>query len=217
MSHSQTLSMNVAAPRMSPLQGVVGMESQEDFRHLFRLAKILHRTDRNLPDLQKHAKAGEVMCIPFGLQARGFVELFLSFDVPQLYLFSRGPGPIPDERRELMRWIRQRGDCSAVIMHKRALTNYLHPDAIYEEYRVPVSVDDKSDVPVAVLQHVLKQQKFPAWDQLDPQLRGDLAAAMAMELNVKASRRMTAERLTQRDPAGEVAGWLRTIGSFLNR
>lgn len=53
MSHSQTLSMNAAAPRMPPLQGVVGMESQEDFRHFFRLAKILHRTDRNLPDLQK--------------------------------------------------------------------------------------------------------------------------------------------------------------------
>ncbi len=49
------------------------------------------------------------------------------------------------------------------------------------------------------------------------QLRTDLAAAMAMELSVKASRRMTAERLAQRDPDGEVAGWLRSIGKLLNR
>jgi len=212
MGSLQTLSLNLAVP---PLRAVVGMEAQEDFRVLFRLAKILHRTDRNLPDLQKHAKAGEVMCIPFGLQARGFVELFLNFDVPQLYLFGRGTGPMPEERRELIRRIRQDTDCSAVVMRKRAMTNYLHPAAIYEEFRAPVSVDDNTDVPVAVLQPVLKHQKFPAWDQLDPQLRADLAAAMAIELSVKASRRMTAERLAQRDPAGEVAGWLKEIGKSL--
>ncbi|MBL8795462.1 MAG: hypothetical protein JNM56_16275 [Planctomycetia bacterium] len=193
------------------------MESQEDFRLLFRLAKILHRTDRSLPDLQKHAKAGEVMCLPFGLHARGFVELFLNFDMPQMYFFTRGTGPLPEERRELIRRIRQDVDCSAVILRKRAMTNYLHPDAIYEEYRAPVAVADDTDVPVEVAQHVLKRLKFPAWDQLDPQLRTDMAAAMAIELSIKASRRMTAERLAQRDPNGEVAGWLRSIGKFLNR
>jgi hypothetical protein len=208
-------SMNVAPPR-GPFTSIVGMESQEDFRLLFRLAKILHRTDHSLPDLQKHAKAGEVMCIPFGLpDPRGFVELFLNLDLPQLYLFSRGSGPMPEARRELIRRIRQEVDCSAVILRKRAMTNYLHPDAIYEEFRAPVKVDDDTDVPVAVLQHVLKHLKFPAWDQLDPQLRADMAAAMAYELSVKASRRMTAERLTQRDPNGEVAGWLRSIGKYL--
>ena len=215
MGSLQTLSLNLAAPPRPPLRAVVGMESQEDFRLLFRLAKILHRTDRNLPDLQKHAKAGAVMCIPFGLQARGFVELFLSFDVPQLYIFSRGTGPMPEERRELIRRIRQDVDCSAVVMRKRAMTNYLHPDAIYEEFHTSVAVNDDTDVPVEVVQPFLKRLKFPAWDQLDPQLRTDMAAAFAIELSVKASRRMTAERLAQRDPAGEVAGWLKEIGKSL--
>lgn len=209
-------SVNMRPPR-GPFTSIVGMESQEDFRLLFRLAKILHRTDRSLPDLQKHAKAGEVMCLPFGLHARGFVELFLNFDMPQMYFFTRGTGPLPEERRELIRRIRQDVDCSAVILRKRAMTNYLHPDAIYEEYRAPVAVADDTDVPVEVAQHVLKRLKFPAWDQLDPQLRTDMAAAMAIELSIKASRRMTAERLAQRDPNGEVAGWLRSIGKFLNR
>jgi len=44
-----------------------------------------------------------------------------------------------------------------------------------------------------------------------------MAGAMAIELSIKASRRMTAERLAQRDSDGEVAGWLRTIGDALNR
>lgn len=217
MVRTRTLSMNVA-PLRPPVTSIVGMETQEDFRLLFRLAKILHRADRSLPDLQKHAKAGEVLCVPFDLSApNGFVELFLNFDLPQLYLFSRGTGSMPEARRELIRRIRQDPDRRAVILRKRALTNYLHPDAIYEEFRAPVSVNDNSDVPVEVVQHVLKHLKFPAWDQLDPQLRTDLAAAMAMELSVKASRRMTAQRLAQRDPDGEVAGWLRSIGEFLNR
>jgi hypothetical protein len=207
-------SLNAAATRC---RGIVGMESQEDFRLFFRLAKILHRTDRNLLDLQKHAKAGEVLCIPYGLHPRGFIELFLNFDMPQPYLFSRGSGPMPEEQRELIRRIRQDVDSSAVVMKKRALTNYLHPDAIYEEFRVPVSVKDDSDVPAEVAQHMTKRLKFPAWDQLDPQLRTDLAGAMAIELSIKASRRMTAERLAQRDPDGEVASWLRTIGKNLNR
>jgi len=143
-------------------RAIVGMEGEEDFRLFFRLAKILHRGDRNLPDLQKHAKAGEVMCIPFGLHPRGFVELFLNFDMPQLYLFSRGTGPMPEERRELIRRIRQQVDCRAVTLRKRAMTNYLHADAVYEEFRAPVIVNDDTDVPVAVLQHVLKHMKFPA-------------------------------------------------------
>ena len=147
------------------------MESQEDFRVLFRLAKILHRADRSLPDLQKHAKAGEVMCIPLGLHARGFVELFLNFDLPRLYLFSRGSGPMPQERRELIRRIRQNSDRSAVILRQRALTNYPHPAAMHEEFRAPVAVNDDTDVPTVVVQHVLEHLKFPAWDQLDPQLR----------------------------------------------
>lgn len=207
-------SLTAAATRC---RAIVGMESQEDFRLLFRLAKILHRTDRNLPDLQKHAKAGEVMCIPFGLHPRGFVELFLNFDMPQLYLISRGTGPMPEARRELIRRIRQNPDRSAVILRQRALTNYLHADAIFEEVRALVAVNDDTDVPTVVVQHVLKHLKLPAWDQLDPQLRTDLAAAMAMELSVKAPRRMTAERLAQRDPNGEVASWLRSIGKLLNR
>ncbi|MBL8792401.1 MAG: hypothetical protein JNM56_00705 [Planctomycetia bacterium] len=216
MVSMQPLSLNAAA-RQVPLRAVVGMESQEDFRLFFRLAKILHRSDRSLPDLQKHAKAGEVMCIPFGLQPRGFIEMFLTVDVPQLYLFGRGTGSVSDDQRDLMRRICRRGDCSAVVLRKRAMPNYLHAAAIYEEYRASVSVQDDNDVPVEVVQHVLKPMKFPAWDQLDPQLRADLAAAMAIELSIKASRRMTAERLAQRDPDGEVAGWLRMIGTALNR
>ncbi|MBL8799778.1 MAG: hypothetical protein JNM56_38205 [Planctomycetia bacterium] len=197
-------------------RAIVGLESQEDFRLLFRLATILHRTDRSLPDLQKHAKAGAVLCVPFDLSApNGFVELFLNFDMPQLYLFSRGTGPMPEARRELIRRIRQDPGRSAVVMRQRALTNYLHPDAIYEEFHTSVAVNDDTDVPVVVLQPFLKRLKFPAWDQLDPQLRTDLAAAMAMELSVQASRRMTAERLAQRDPNGEVAGWLKEIGKSL--
>lgn len=207
-------SLTAAATRC---RGVVGLESQEDFRLFFRLAKILHRGDRNLPDVQKHAKAGELLCLPYGLHPRGFIELFLNFDMPQLYLFSRGAGPLPDERRELIRRIRQDADASAVVMKKRALTNYLHPDAIFEELRALVSVNDDTDVPAEVARQVTKGLKFPAWDQLDPQLRSDLAGAMAIELSIKASRRMTAERLAQRDPDGEVAGWLRTIGKSLHR
>jgi len=214
MVHSRAPSTNVAPPRRA-FAPIVGMESEEDFRCLFRLAKILHRTDRNLPDLQKHAKAGEVLCIPIGLNPRGFVELFRNFHLPQLYLLSRGSGPMPEARRELIRRIRQAVDCNAIVMRKRAMANYLHPDAIDEEFHVPLAVDDDTDVPAVVLQHILKRLKFPAWNQLDPQLRADLTEAFASELCVKASRRMTAERLAQRDPDGEVAGWLRSIGKFL--
>lgn len=198
-------------------RAVVGMETEEDLRCLFRFAKLLHRTDRNLPDLQKLAKAGEIMCTPFGLDPRGIIELFLTFEMPQLYLFGRDSSLRPDERRALIRRIRQDGDASALVLRKRALTNYLHADAILEECHVRVAVTDDSDVPLEVVRHVLRHSQLPAWDQLDPQLRTDLAAAMAMELKINVARRMTASRLAQRDPAGEVAGWLRTVGSYLNR
>ncbi len=208
------LSMNTPAP--PSYRSIVGMESLDDFRVLFRLAKILHQADRNLPDLQKLAKAGEVMCLTFDLpDPRPFVELFLNFDKPQLYLFSRGSGPMPEARRELIRRIRQEGDCSAVVLRKRAMTNYLHPDAIYEEFLAPVPVDDDTDVPAVMLKHVLSTLKFPAWDQFDPQLRADMAAGVAHELSIKATRRMTAQRLAERDPDGEVAGWLKSIGEHI--
>ena len=76
--------------------------------------------------------------------------------------------------------------------------------------RVEFSGDDDVAELVARQAHE-RHEGHPPWESLPARARKQRRGAAKVWLNRRAAERMTAERLAQRDPAGEVRSWLETI------
>jgi hypothetical protein len=93
----------------------------------------------------------------------------------------------------------------------RSLENYLHPDAIFEAHAIRVSFGDHDCVATVVAQTQLEQKAAGAWEQLSTRGRKRLRSAAKRWLNTDAVDCMTAVRLAERDPGGEIRSWLNAI------
>lgn len=100
---------------------------------------------------------------------------------------------------ESIKKVNARGNGSwGVLTSKREIENYLHPDAIMDGLRLEVEFNDEDDLPA-----IIKQQ------------RGWSHKTTKRKLAQHAFPMMTAQRIAERDPDGEVEGWLRRIGDML--
>ncbi len=86
----------------------------------------------------------------------------------------------------------------AVQTEKREIENYLHSDAIQESLSISVTVEDQNDIP-----EIVGKQK--GWN----------SKTAKKKLAAYAFPKMTAERLRQRDPKGEIEALVRRIAKTL--
>jgi putative ATP-dependent endonuclease of OLD family len=106
-------------------------------------------------------------------------------------------------------------NCVAFVTGKRSLENYLHPQAILEARGVAVSFGDDEDVGSLVARELHQRRNSPiAWEDLDRRTKKRLRNRAKRWLNAEAAGRMTPELLAERDPHGEVRGWLAVIAKL---
>ena len=204
---------NKSPPR--PLLFVV--EGGHDVEFMRRISSILHRDDPALPDLGREEAGGRIIFLPAGGGSIGNWTLKLGqLGLPQFHLYDREMSPATEVRRNLVNAINARPQSRAVLTTKRGLENYLHADAIAESAGVFVRVSDEDSIAelIAHEQH-RRQPESTSWEQLTPRARKRCRERVKRWLNTRAVDCMTAARLSERDPAGEVRGWLATIGSLL--
>lgn len=99
----------------------------------------------------------------------------------------------------------------------REMENFLHREAILEEFgHAPTLIQPFDDVPalVAELVHAASGSPSP-WTSLDEEKRKKKISNAKRRLNRGAADRMTPDRLSLSDQAGEVRTWLRRIGQYL--
>ena len=91
------------------------------------------------------------------LEANGLIAFFTSTSsslsslardqsVAEFCLYDREVPPMTDERTRLVSLLNQRSACRAVLTRKRAIENYLHPDAIRDATGVEITFGDFDDV-----------------------------------------------------------------------
>lgn len=98
------------------------------------------------------------------------------------------------------------------LTSKRELENYVHPDAIQQEFDCEIGVDDWCDVPELVAEQVhIAGGGQTAWAELDGEKRGQKVSKAKRRLNRAAMDRMTLAQLNERDANGDVLTWLRAI------
>jgi hypothetical protein len=190
---------------------VVVVEGTNDAEFLRRIGRVLNGHDPPLPDLNQLELAGRLTfvtasahpsLIPFAWRGR------------QFHVYDREVPPVTDERRRFADALNARRDCRAVLTSKRAIENYLHPAAIQEAGGVQVSFSDSDDVAELVARASFQPGDACSWESLSKRGRRRLREKAKKWLNREAVDRMTPARLAERDPDGEVVGWLRTIAEL---
>ena len=97
------------------------------------------------------------------------------------------------------------GSSWAVQTRKLEIENYLHPKAIKDGIGVKVTFNDWDDVPNLVSQTLAKMPDKKSWN----------TNTVKKKLAEYAFPLMTADLIKQRDPKGEIEGWMQRIGKML--
>ena len=102
----------------------------------------------------------------------------------------------------------------ATLTAKSEIENYLHPDAIQRSLFVTVTFGNDEDVPMIVARAIHEASESPRqWDEIDDEGRAKKASNAKRRLWADAATHMTSDQLDDRDPCGEVRGWLARIAA----
>ena len=205
----------VLGARQRKARLIVVVEGFFDVEFLTRISRILHKHDPQVPDLRTLEQSGEIIFVPIaGSNFLHWTHRLAGLTVAEFHILDRETAPLTEERLRAAELVNQRPGCRAVLTSKRAMENYLSPEALKEARGINVSFGDQDDIPQMTASALLKQAGGPDWSELKSRTRRRLRNLAKKWLNSEAVDRMTVERLAERDPAGEVRAWLMTIGSL---
>lgn len=204
-----------AASRRRPVLVIV--EGTNDVEFLKRISMALRRDDASLPDLAALDETGDLIFVPFGgRNVFSWATRFAPLNVPEFHLFDRECGTESTLRIDAARAINARSTARAFLTSKRSIENYVHPAAIEATLGVCIAVEDHEDIPLELAQALHCAGDFdPNWSDLPRGDRKRLCHRAKRKLNSFVVSAMTVELLQERDPDGEVIGWLTTIHQML--
>ena len=168
--------------------------------------------DPESPDLSQLETAGRITFLPScGSNLNVWVHRLASLHMRECYLFDREQEPETSGRRQVVDFINTRPGCIAMLTTKRTVENYLHPQAIREACGIDLVFDDDADVAGLLALKLMARSGESSWRQLPYKRQRRLHEKAKKILNMKAVQRMTPALLAERDPGGELIGWLRTV------
>ena len=136
--------------------------------------------------------------------------------LPEFHLLDREMPPATDRRQQAVEIVNQRPNCRAHLTRKRAIENYLHPRAVEEVSMLDLNFGDEEDVADLVARACFERQDHElTWEELPGRARKRCREGAKRWLNRQAVERMTVEMLDERDPEGEVRGWLEVIAEMV--
>ena len=174
---------------------LICVEGPTDVTALQWLSRALHSADPTIPDLSCDPRIAFVV-LGGGTLKHWVNQHYLSgLGRPEVHIYDNDVAKYSDAIND----VNSRADGSwGVQTQKREIENYLHSDAVFEGLSLTISINDNDDIP-GLFRAIAK------WNS-------DTAKR---KLAQYAFPKMTAGRMGERDPSGEVEGWFRRIGTML--
>ncbi len=197
----------------------IGVEGINDIFFLRTVSAMLRNAGEDVPDLTGLEENDEIIFIPCGGSNLGlWASRLAGLNRPEFHLFDRDSEP-PEEspHQGTVDAINERESCVAVLTAKREMENYLHADAIAAvREEVVLEITDFGDVPALTAEavHEASEADKP-WAELDERKQSKKQSRAKRWLNYDAVAAMTPALLTNRDPNGEVRGWLEEVRKLL--
>jgi hypothetical protein len=202
---------------MNRLPLLVVVEGVNDIAFLKSLGTMLRREDSNLPDLVQLELDHRIIFLPVGgSNLKDWMQRIAGLHKKEFHCYDKEQQPETAERQKVVDAINQRPGCKAVLTSKRALENYLHPQAVREACHEQIAFNDDTDVPTLLAQIMLARSGGPPWPQYSCKGQRRMRERSKRILNYHAVGLMTPQLLAEQDPGGEVIGWLRSIGELLD-
>ena len=195
---------------------IIVLEGKNDVEFFRRISAVLQAADTSVPDLQMMEHRGRIVFLPCGgVDLKSGPWRLVPLACREFHLFDRDRLEEAYSRREAAVLINLRPGCRAAVTGKRAVENYLHPRAVFEARGIEIQFSDEDDVAeVAATACYAEQGPTATWESLPARARKRYRNHVKRWLNTRAVDQMTAARLAERDPDGEVRGWLATIAEL---
>lgn len=188
----------------------IGVEGTNDINFWKQISEMLINSGEGVPNVKALELENSIVFIPLGgSNLQLWANRLSGLNVPELHIFDRdaAPGqPTTIEHRRIAEIINQGALGRAFISCNRETENYLHPDAICEEYSFnPITIDGDTDVPAYVAEcHCRALNADVEWNELNDKERKRKESDAKKRLNTAVVSRMTPDRLTAIDPRGFV-------------
>lgn len=198
----------------------IGVEGRNDINFLRGISKILHAADDSIPNLYELEDRGQIIFFPMGgANLALWASRTRHLNIPEYYiqdsdLTDAGTSPHQQEADDT----NSKLNCTAVLTQKREMENYLHPDAIKAARPdVDIQIGDFNDVPLLAAKAVHGASGSDNnWDDLTDEKKEKKDSKAKKWLNTDAVENMTPELLNERDPDGDVRGWLTKVGQLMS-
>ena len=195
---------------------LIVLEGANDIGFLVRLADQLRIDLPHVPDLRQLQLQGRIALLPVGGgDSECWPHRFQALGCSEFHLYDREQLPESDNRCRTIATVNSRPGCRGFLTSKRSVENYLHPQAIVAAGGGDVAYGD--DDPVCLLLARCwygQNQARPAWDSLPRRTQRRLAGHAKRWLNTATVEQMTAALLAERNPQGELIGWLMVIAEM---
>jgi len=195
---------------------LVIVEGTNDIEFLRRISLTLHAVNSDLPNLADMEQQGQLIFVPFGgNNLPSWIHRFASLGKPEFFLLDHELSPETESRQEAAEIINQRPGCRAIVTRKRSLENYLHSDAVRDAGQTDVTFGDFDPVGTIVAKTLYESGiADKPWELLSRRSKSRLTSRAKRWLNTTVASQMRSELIEQRDPVGEIASWLTTIGQL---
>ena len=203
----------------SAVKMLVIVEGQHDLAFLRGISHMLHADNPKLPDLGELERTGVIVMLPVGGgDILNWATRMAALRLPEFHLLDQEVPPATELRQHAAEIVNQRPNCRARLTQKRALENYLNPRAVKEVSSLDLDFGDHDDVAhLVALRCYGRQDHELAWQVLPARARKRCRETAKRWLNRQAVERMTPALLNERDPQGEVRGWLRAISELADQ
>lgn len=186
------------------------VEGPTDVDFLSNVADVLRPTFPVIPDIERDPRIAIIMLSGGNLQHWVDRKYLEKLGFPQMHIYDRDDG-VPPKYEEHTKKVAAAGHW-ARLTKKREIENYLHPDAIRDGLGVVVVFGDEDDVPELVAAQVhMGSASTKAWAEVEEHDRRQKVSKAKKRLNRDAAKRMTLDRLDERDPDREVLDWFATM------
>jgi len=198
----------------------LGVEGVHDVDFLKGMSRLLLDAGTGVVDLGALEEEGSIVVIPVGgSNLAAWVSRLSPLNRTEFHIFDRDTAPEDDPKcQKQLDEFNAREKCLAVATNKREMENYLHSDAIMATLGIEIEVTDENDVSTAVTEKIkdlpqgtvrcLSEQCNAKGSRVNKRL-------VKYHLNHCCIQNMTLEMLDERDPDGEVKGWLQHISGAI--
>ncbi|ABM95947.1 ATP-binding protein [Methylibium petroleiphilum] len=192
----------------SKVKVLLCVEGPTDVTAFKCLSRALHLADATIPDLGNDGRVAFIVLGGSTLQHWVAGHYLKALGRPEVHIYDSDVATYGAS----VAAVNLRTDGSwALQTLKYEIENYLHADAIQEAFGVTFVVPDQRDAAGRAVPALLSAALFASNPVGNPISDGTAKKRLANQ----AFPCMTAARLQQRDPTGEVEGWLRKIGAML--